>query len=114
MNRSVHFGYNPPSSDRGLEIVDASTFAADLERVLGVLGDAFDSVWVSGHFMTNDRFRLECWTLSRGWRHGFLASMSGRSWPQSTSATHRCSDADRAGDSSTARPDLHARLSVPA
>ena len=24
---------------------------------------AFESVWISDHFMTNDRYRLECWTL---------------------------------------------------
>jgi alkanesulfonate monooxygenase SsuD/methylene tetrahydromethanopterin reductase-like flavin-dependent oxidoreductase (luciferase family) len=63
MNRSVHFGYNPPSSDRELERVDPATFVRDLERMLEVIGPAVDSVWVSDHFAPNDRFRLECWTL---------------------------------------------------
>ena len=63
MSAPVHFGYNPPSSDRGHERVDPATYVGDLERMLEVLGDGIDSVWVSDHFMSNDRFRLECWTL---------------------------------------------------
>jgi alkanesulfonate monooxygenase SsuD/methylene tetrahydromethanopterin reductase-like flavin-dependent oxidoreductase (luciferase family) len=59
----IHFGYNPPSGDRGLEPVNASTYRDDLDRVLGVVESVFDSVWVSDHFMTADRFRLEAWTL---------------------------------------------------
>ena len=57
------FGYNPPTGNRLIERVDAATFTADLERVLQVAAPAFESVWVSDHFMTEDRFRLECWTL---------------------------------------------------
>lgn len=63
MSRPVHFGYNPPTGDRGLERVDPTTYVRDLERMLGVIGPAVDSFWVSDHFMSNDRFRLECWTL---------------------------------------------------
>ena len=43
MNRPVHFGYNPPSTDQGLERIDASTSVSDLERVVHVLGEAIDS-----------------------------------------------------------------------
>ena len=63
MNQPVHFGYNPPSGDRGLEGVDPATYVRDLERMLEVIGPAVDSFWVSDHFMSNDRYRLECWTL---------------------------------------------------
>jgi alkanesulfonate monooxygenase SsuD/methylene tetrahydromethanopterin reductase-like flavin-dependent oxidoreductase (luciferase family) len=56
------FGYNPPTGNRLIERVDPATFTADLDRVLSVAAPAFDSVWVSDHFMTEDRFRLECWT----------------------------------------------------
>jgi alkanesulfonate monooxygenase SsuD/methylene tetrahydromethanopterin reductase-like flavin-dependent oxidoreductase (luciferase family) len=57
------FGYHPPSGDRQIERVDAATFVSDLDRVLGVAAPVFDSLWISDHFMTEDRFRLECWTL---------------------------------------------------
>src|SRR5919109_1548670 len=57
------FGYHPPAGDRGIETVTPTTFRADLERVLAVAASAFDSIWVSDHFTTNDRYRLECWTL---------------------------------------------------
>jgi len=56
------FGYNPPTGNRQIERVDPSTFAADLDRVLSVAAPSFESLWVSDHFMTEDRFRLECWT----------------------------------------------------
>ncbi len=56
------FGYNPPTGNRLIERVDPATFAADLDRVLAVAAPAFESLWVSDHFMTEDRFRLECWT----------------------------------------------------
>jgi alkanesulfonate monooxygenase SsuD/methylene tetrahydromethanopterin reductase-like flavin-dependent oxidoreductase (luciferase family) len=56
------FGYNPPTGNRLIERVDPATFAADLDRVLRVAAPSFESVWVSDHFMTEDRFRLECWT----------------------------------------------------
>lgn len=57
------FGYHPPAGDRGIEHVDPDSFLADLERVLTLAAPAFESVWISDHFMTNDRYRLECWTL---------------------------------------------------
>jgi alkanesulfonate monooxygenase SsuD/methylene tetrahydromethanopterin reductase-like flavin-dependent oxidoreductase (luciferase family) len=57
------FGYNPPTGDRLIERVDPATFAADLDMVLSVAAPAFESIWVSDHLMTEDRFRLECWTL---------------------------------------------------
>jgi len=56
------FGYNPPTGNRLIERVDPATFTADLDRVLQVAAPAFESLWVSDHFMTEDRFRLECWT----------------------------------------------------
>jgi alkanesulfonate monooxygenase SsuD/methylene tetrahydromethanopterin reductase-like flavin-dependent oxidoreductase (luciferase family) len=57
------FGDHPPAGDRGVERVDPDRFLADLERVLDLAAGEFDSIWVSDHFMTNDRYRLECWTL---------------------------------------------------
>lgn len=56
------FGYNPPTGNRLIEGVDPATFITDLDRVLGVAAPSFESLWVSDHFMTEDRFRLECWT----------------------------------------------------
>jgi alkanesulfonate monooxygenase SsuD/methylene tetrahydromethanopterin reductase-like flavin-dependent oxidoreductase (luciferase family) len=56
------FGYNPPTGNRKIERVDPATFRADLDHVLRVAAPAFDSVWISDHLMTEDRFRLECWT----------------------------------------------------
>ena len=56
------FGYNPPTGNRQIERIDPATFAADLDRVLSVAAPSFESLWVSDHFMTEDRFRLECWT----------------------------------------------------
>jgi alkanesulfonate monooxygenase SsuD/methylene tetrahydromethanopterin reductase-like flavin-dependent oxidoreductase (luciferase family) len=58
----LSFGYNPPTGNRLIERVDPATFTADLDRVLGVAAPNFESLWVSDHFMTEDRFRLECWT----------------------------------------------------
>ncbi len=63
MTRPIHVGYNPPSGQRGLERVDPVTYVRDLDRALAVAGDAIDSLWISDHFMTGERFRLECWTL---------------------------------------------------
>jgi alkanesulfonate monooxygenase SsuD/methylene tetrahydromethanopterin reductase-like flavin-dependent oxidoreductase (luciferase family) len=64
--RAVHFGYNPPSSDRRLsdEPLRADTFPADVDRAVGLaLDGGFDSVWISDHVMSGDRYRLEAWTL---------------------------------------------------
>lgn len=63
MSRALHLGYNPPSGQRGLERVDPATFAPDLERALAIMAPVADSLWISDHFMTAERFRLECWTL---------------------------------------------------
>ena len=59
----LQFGYHPPAGDRGIERVDPETFLTDLDRILTVAAPAFESVWISDHFMTNDKYRLECWTL---------------------------------------------------
>jgi alkanesulfonate monooxygenase SsuD/methylene tetrahydromethanopterin reductase-like flavin-dependent oxidoreductase (luciferase family) len=59
----IDFGYHPPAGDRSIERVDPGTFLVDLERVLDRYASSFESLWISDHFMTNDRYRLECWTL---------------------------------------------------
>jgi alkanesulfonate monooxygenase SsuD/methylene tetrahydromethanopterin reductase-like flavin-dependent oxidoreductase (luciferase family) len=62
----VHFGYDPPTSDRRLtsEPFRPETFPADVDRAVGLaLDGGFDSVWVSDHLMSADRYRLEAWTL---------------------------------------------------
>jgi alkanesulfonate monooxygenase SsuD/methylene tetrahydromethanopterin reductase-like flavin-dependent oxidoreductase (luciferase family) len=56
------FGYNPPTGNRLIERVESATFRADLDRVLRLAAPSFESLWVSDHFMTEDRFRIECWT----------------------------------------------------
>ena len=56
------FGYNPPTGNRKIERIDPATFRADLDRAVALAAPAFESVWVSDHLMTEDRFRLECWT----------------------------------------------------
>jgi len=56
------FGYNPPTGNRRIERIDPETFRADLDNALRLAAPAFESVWVSDHLMTEDRFRLECWT----------------------------------------------------
>jgi alkanesulfonate monooxygenase SsuD/methylene tetrahydromethanopterin reductase-like flavin-dependent oxidoreductase (luciferase family) len=59
----LDFGYHPPAGDREIETVTPATFRSDLERVLALAAPEFESVWVSDHLMSNDRYRLECWTL---------------------------------------------------
>jgi len=56
------FGYNPPTGNRKIEVIDPATFRTDLEQVLRFAAPGFESVWISDHLMTEDRFRLECWT----------------------------------------------------
>jgi alkanesulfonate monooxygenase SsuD/methylene tetrahydromethanopterin reductase-like flavin-dependent oxidoreductase (luciferase family) len=63
VSRPIHLGYNPPSGQRALERVEPARYVADLERMLSIVSPAIDSLWISDHFMTGDRFRLECWTL---------------------------------------------------
>jgi alkanesulfonate monooxygenase SsuD/methylene tetrahydromethanopterin reductase-like flavin-dependent oxidoreductase (luciferase family) len=58
----IEFGYNPPTGDRGIEHVNPRTFVQDLTRVCDVASKCFSSFWVSDHFQSGDRFRLECWT----------------------------------------------------
>ena len=58
----VDFGYNPPTGNRLIERVEGPTFVRDLEHVLDIAVQHFSSLWVSDHFMTEDRFRMECWT----------------------------------------------------
>lgn len=64
--RPIHLGYNPPSSDRRLtsDPFRPGTFPADVDRAVTLaLEGGFDSVWVSDHVMSGDRYRLEAWTL---------------------------------------------------
>jgi alkanesulfonate monooxygenase SsuD/methylene tetrahydromethanopterin reductase-like flavin-dependent oxidoreductase (luciferase family) len=58
----IEFGYNPPTGNRLIERVTGATFVRDLEHVLDIAAQHFSSLWVSDHFMTEDRFRMECWT----------------------------------------------------
>jgi alkanesulfonate monooxygenase SsuD/methylene tetrahydromethanopterin reductase-like flavin-dependent oxidoreductase (luciferase family) len=60
--RRIDFGYNPPTGDRLIERVVGATFLRDLGHVLDFATQHFSSLWVSDHFMTGDRFRMECWT----------------------------------------------------
>jgi alkanesulfonate monooxygenase SsuD/methylene tetrahydromethanopterin reductase-like flavin-dependent oxidoreductase (luciferase family) len=60
--RPIAFGYNPPTGNRLIERVEPATFVRDLGHVLDVAAQVFDSLWVSDHHMTADRYRLECWT----------------------------------------------------
>ena len=60
--KPIGFGYNPPTEDRQIERVDPATFVRDLGHVLDVARKSLDSLWVSDHHMTADRYRLECWT----------------------------------------------------
>lgn len=60
--RPIDFGYNPPTGNRQLERVDPATFVRDLQHVLDVAARHFSSFWISDHHMTEDRYRLECWT----------------------------------------------------
>jgi len=60
--RRIDFGYNPPTGNRLLERVDPHTFVRDLQHVLDVASQFFTSFWISDHHMTEDRFRMECWT----------------------------------------------------
>jgi alkanesulfonate monooxygenase SsuD/methylene tetrahydromethanopterin reductase-like flavin-dependent oxidoreductase (luciferase family) len=60
--RRIDFGYNPPTGDRLIERVVGATFLRDLGHVLDFASQHFSSLWVSDHFMTGDRFRMECWT----------------------------------------------------
>ena len=58
----IEFGYNPPTGNRQLERVEPKSFVRDLQHVLDVACKHFESIWISDHHMTADRYRLECWT----------------------------------------------------
>ena len=58
----IDFGYNPPTGNRLIERVEGRTFLRDLQHVLDFASQHFSSLWVSDHFQTEDRFRMECWT----------------------------------------------------
>jgi alkanesulfonate monooxygenase SsuD/methylene tetrahydromethanopterin reductase-like flavin-dependent oxidoreductase (luciferase family) len=60
--RRIDFGYNPPTGNRLLETVNPRTFVQDLQHVLDIACQSFSSIWISDHHMTENRFRLECWT----------------------------------------------------
>jgi alkanesulfonate monooxygenase SsuD/methylene tetrahydromethanopterin reductase-like flavin-dependent oxidoreductase (luciferase family) len=62
MASHVDFGYNPPSGTRGIEDFPAETFVRDLQNVLDLAAQAFSSLWVSDHLMTEDPFRMDVWT----------------------------------------------------
>ena len=55
--RAIHFGYNPPTGNRLIERVEAKSFLRDLQHVCDVASQYFDSLWISDHHMTGDRFR---------------------------------------------------------
>jgi alkanesulfonate monooxygenase SsuD/methylene tetrahydromethanopterin reductase-like flavin-dependent oxidoreductase (luciferase family) len=62
MASHIHFGYNPPSGRRGIEQFPASSFVRDLQDVLDIAAQSFESIWVSDHLMTDEPFRMDVWT----------------------------------------------------
>ena len=62
MGSHIDFGYNPPSGTRGIEEFPAETFVRDLQDVLDLAAQAFSSLWVSDHLMTEQPFRMDVWT----------------------------------------------------
>jgi alkanesulfonate monooxygenase SsuD/methylene tetrahydromethanopterin reductase-like flavin-dependent oxidoreductase (luciferase family) len=58
----IAFGFSVPPGDREMGRVDRATYVADLDRVVGLAGPIFDSLWVSDHLMEGDRYRIEPWT----------------------------------------------------
>jgi alkanesulfonate monooxygenase SsuD/methylene tetrahydromethanopterin reductase-like flavin-dependent oxidoreductase (luciferase family) len=62
-SQKLLLGYNPPTGDRGTEIIDPRTYTTDLQGVLDVAAKTFSSFWISDHHMPADRFRLECWSV---------------------------------------------------
>ena len=57
--KSLAFGYNPPTGDRGLETIHPATFVADLHRALDIAARGFSSFWVSDHLQFGAKYRLE-------------------------------------------------------
>ena len=62
VKQRIEFGYNPPSGDRGIEVINAATYVRDLHEICDFAAQHFDTFWVSDHFMRGDTFRVECWT----------------------------------------------------
>jgi len=60
---SMEFGYNPPSGERGQELIRPREFLQDLHHSLDIASQGFGSLWVSDHLNYADEFRMECWTL---------------------------------------------------
>jgi alkanesulfonate monooxygenase SsuD/methylene tetrahydromethanopterin reductase-like flavin-dependent oxidoreductase (luciferase family) len=61
--RRIDFGYNPPSGRRGVELFPSETFVRDLQNALDIAVQAFSSIWVSDHLMTEPPyFRMDVWT----------------------------------------------------
>ena len=61
--RRMEFGYNPPSGDRGLEVIQRESYPSDLHSSLDLASQAFTSLWVSDHLTYGVEHRIECWTL---------------------------------------------------
>jgi alkanesulfonate monooxygenase SsuD/methylene tetrahydromethanopterin reductase-like flavin-dependent oxidoreductase (luciferase family) len=59
----LQLGYNPPTGDRLIEPVNPRTYVTDLQGALDVAAQTFSSLWISDHHMTEDRFRLECFSV---------------------------------------------------
>ena len=59
----MEFGYNPPSGERGYEIIRPREYLSDLHRALDVASQSFGSLWTSDHLNYASEFRVECWTL---------------------------------------------------
>src|ERR671938_730190 len=58
----MEFGYNPPSGERGFEVIRPREFVSDLHRALDVASQSFGSLWISDHLAYASEFRIECWT----------------------------------------------------
>ena len=56
---SMEFGYNPPSGERGQELIRPREFLQDLHHSLDIASQGFGSLWVSDHLNYADEFRME-------------------------------------------------------
>ena len=63
MSQHIEFGYNPPSGDRGREIIRPREYQSDLKSALDVATKGFKTIWVADHLNYSTEWRLECWTL---------------------------------------------------
>jgi alkanesulfonate monooxygenase SsuD/methylene tetrahydromethanopterin reductase-like flavin-dependent oxidoreductase (luciferase family) len=57
----IQFGWVVPSGPRDAAARD--TFVADVRRVLALIADRFDSVWMTDHLQFKEQDLLECWTV---------------------------------------------------